>query len=230
MKRQTLTTAEVSKLLGRSIAHVAHMVRQGTLIPCGTEGRRYLFDRDEVETYKSIRALGASPARVAGWAIQAKAAVASLEKRIEAIYEILGLDPTELDRTTSGVSRLYEVAKKRSELDREATPQEVADWARVLHSIDGAYLGLISHVMVDQEPWRVFMAAADAIKTGVSRIQLAGDPVLERSFRALLHARNQLRAVAYLYAQPRIGRRELRLAFTDDSIDQELLGLIKKTK
>lgn len=230
MKRQTLTTPEVAKLLGRSISQVNYMVRQGHLSACGTNGTMRLFDRDEIETYRELRAQGASPARVAGWAIQARAAVSALERRLDAVYEILGLDPNELDRTANGISRLYLVAKKRTELDREATPQEVADWARILHGIDGAYLGLVAHVMADQEPWRVFMAVADAVKNGVTRIQLVGDPTLERSFRALLHARNQLRAVAYFYARPRLGRRELRLAFTDDAIDQEILGLIKQSK
>lgn len=230
MKRQTLTCAEVAKRINRSVQQVHYMVRQGNLSPCGMEGRKYIFEREQIETYVALRAQGAGPGRVAGWAIQAKAAVTALEKRLDAIYEILGLTSHELGRSTSEVTGLYGIAKARMGVEREATPQEVAEWARVLHSIDGSYLGLVEHVMVDREPWRVYMGAADAVKAGVARPQLVADPNLERSFRALLHARNQLRAVAYFYAQPRLNRRELRLAFTDDTVDQELISLIKVSK
>ena len=231
MPDQTLRTAEVAKKLGRTVAHINHLVRSGVLTPKGRDRRGYIFDPENVNAYLDVRAQGADPAKVAGWAIQARAAVRALEAKVDSLYETLGIDAIEtLSCEDADVLALYARAKQRISSGQETTINEMIEWAKILHNIDEPYLRYVKHVTGDARPWWAYLDVAECLTCRITRPQLLADPSLARAFRALLHARNQVRAVAYFYSQQLEGLRDTKKAFSAHTVDQEILALMKNEK
>lgn len=216
---------ETAELLGVTPRHLLNIVRQGRLLPAGTDHRgRYLFRPEEAYSLLDMKTKRLDLATTTQTAYQAHALSRSLMGKLDKLCAYLGLEIGRLSTDEDSLHALHlrAINTAKQEGLGEPTDTFVMDWAYTLNAIDEPYLRMLSEYTLDFEPWVPYMGvAANIVKQ--MRPAALGHTDLRFAYACLDNARKNLRNVAYFYARTKHGVAHADDAFADD-VDNEIIA------
>ena len=220
-----LTHDETAAQLGVTTRHLYNIVRQGRLIPAGTDMRgRYVFRPEEVYSLQQLKTTRMDLATTTSTAVQALAMSRSLNGKLEKLCAYLGLEIGRLSTEEDSMHALHLRAintAKDPDL-AECTDGFIVDWAYILNAIDEPYLRALSHFAMDFEPWVPYMGVAANLTRQMPAVALTNTD-LRFAYACLDNSRKNLRNVAYFYARTTAGVVVANEAFSDD-VDNEVIA------
>ena len=220
-----LTHDETAAQLGVTVRHLSNIVRQGRLLPAGTDTRgRYVYRPDEVYSLLQLKVERMDLPTVTRTAVQALNLARSLSGKLEKLCSYFGLEIGRLSTEEDSMHALHLRAintAKDPDLS-ECTDSFIVDWAYILNAIDEPYLRALSVYTMDFEPWVPYMGVATNLHKQMPASALSNSD-LRFAYACLDNSRKNLRNVAYFYARTMVGAVEANDAFSDD-VDEEVIA------
>lgn len=157
----------------------------------------------------------------------AYAASRTMEQRLNALIDLLGLNRNILEMDEYSVRNLYR-ATENALLDAEpATLEDVRSWAGIFFAIDEAYLLMVEKYASTEEPWKKFLDLGYKLVVDTPYDRFIDEPDLRAAYAYLRAARNQLRMVSYFFCRERFGERIAYKVFgSSKTATERILGLL----
>ncbi len=207
-----VTRHEAAELLGVSIWTINLYLRRGLLVPhLLRDTRHYFIPRTDVLQLKEMKTRkGASFMEVRLLAMQAKAAVNVLERRMADVYEAIGLEAPPLPRDPENMSALIDEMRVPLSPEQVGNPIWIRTRAMQFFGIDQLYLELASDILETDEPWKFYVDHGISIKREawkyVNDRPVVGE-MLYRAYKTLDNSLSTLNNIAFLYCRSHFSRR-----------------------
>ena len=147
--------------------------------------------------------------------------VASLEEKVKQLEDLAGIDTVHLDTSQIAVANFYEECVELfTDYTADMRPAYVLDWAYRLAAVNEEYLEAVRVYMRTEEPWTIFMEAAQKMSDAAPRERFAARKDLEVAYGYLDAARIHLRQVCYFYIHNNHGKQKANRAFPDMQLDE----------
>jgi hypothetical protein len=223
-----ITTTEATQILKVSKAQVLAWAERG-LLERTYFGKMRRYRLDEVEGLSRVLPRG-GPFDFGSFAAKADLAYAkssTLERRVDALYDLFGLNRNTLDLQESKVRGLQEKVEEALLETEQPSVEVVREWAGTLFAVDEAYLSLIEQYVGTKEPWKRLLDLGYKL-TVEAPFQLFDErPEYRPAYGYLQAARSQLRSVAYFYCRGhRTGSMADRLFGKPDEVTTRIMGLL----
>lgn len=207
-RKDLLSVEEVAEILEVTPKHVHALTRRGLLRAYHPEGRALnsprLYRPDQVEAYRLARD---SEHRIDlpvtyNKALQAEVLALTLERRVEQLETLLGLDVPKLLYNETAIRSLFSNVQEALECPPTA-PLEIQRWTRVFLGIHPEVFELVERYVGHPRPWEPFENLGRAIRDGFPE-----EPTAEvrELYKLLAAARRTLRASIVVYITDRHGK------------------------
>lgn len=216
-----------ARMLGVCSKTVDNMCRRGVLRPVykTTRGKKY-FPTHEITALAEILHQKMDINDVATIATRALVTAKANERRLEELFQLLGLKRKALDTTVPEVLTLYEQARQRFEYAPQPTIHELNDWAETFYGMDEEYLRLVKNYTSSPEPWKVFLDLAGKL-AGTRPFQyFDAMPALRAAYDHLEAARRHLRMAAYMFCRQLHGEATTNKVFGTAGVTDTLLSVM----
>lgn len=151
----------------------------------------------------------------------------TLERRLNEVVDLFGLNRNQLDLHPRAVRDLCELVEDALLDSAEPTLEQVRYWAAVLFAIDEAYLLLVQEYVGLAEPWTRFMDLGYKLAAEAPYDRFANQPEMRPAYAYLESARSQLRMVAYFFCRGEHGGSLTDEAFgMRERVTPRILGLL----
>ena len=198
-----LTFLEASIKLGSSLSTVKRMVREGILRPV-YEGTSPRIRADDLAAIQELRYQNLTLPEIAGIAKIAAARISTLERQVNRLTELIGVDIPVLSTDSEDVIRSY--AEVEVLLDQQELPVSdvafIVLWSRRFYATGEEQFQLIADHTADPEPWAKVLKLATRMLMEKPKHQ---DIELEHAYRYLLVGRRFMRQAAYFYIREKHG-------------------------
>lgn len=199
-----ISRTEALKLLGVGKNTLAKMVRNGELDQyylTREDGKRATgYSREQIECRADLAEKGIDLASLASMTLGDKARIRVLERKVDDLLTLFGLNHEELPTEEEEVLALYLEAKNKS-FERFPGKDVVARWCRILYGFTEQYLAVLEFHTKNDEPWHPFWRIA----TQLLRLFPRGVAEFEYYRGFLLSALQHLRNTIYVYVCRRNG-------------------------
>lgn len=212
---QIVDISQAAKMLKMSRYVLLSLCKRGVLTPIKKEGdKKKYFLLHELSAASEVLGSKLTVSDLAAIAVQAHVRSKAVERRLDEIFYLMGWYRVPLGLDEGDILLIY----TRAEAVLEAPPEtikEVREWAEILFSIDEGYLALVAKHTDSNEPWKLFMDAAQKISANAPRSRFPGDPGLHFAYAYLEASREHLRHAAYLFCRHHLGARHANEVFRD---------------
>jgi hypothetical protein len=207
MKAELLSSREAATMLNISPAQLVRWVRQGVVkTHNGSIGKERQFRLSDITYLAESRKHGSHPEAAFLMARQATMEMRAMRRELERIRFVLGLDVTPIgvdrDSVVSAVLKAEDALRGPPVRD----PEELLEWARILHALTETHLEAITLYTEQKEPWRVFLALGRKICAGENVLVTRNDPELYSIFRLMHAALRRARQTAYFHIRGLYGK------------------------
>jgi excisionase family DNA binding protein len=191
------TLPQAARQLGKGVRTVQRWLQQGIIVGTRVGTRTYLTQSD-LDILGSLA--GPETLDVPSMAIrchQAMAAAKSAQARVDALYDLLGLNSPDVPTDRVALVALHEKALAASESLVLLDISEVKYWAGVFFGLNEAHFDLLRRYCRDAEPWRRYIELGRILTN-----KRPEDPDYHRATYAYLEsAKNRLRHMSYFYCR-----------------------------
>lgn len=219
---QLVSIGHASRMIGLSVETLHSMSRRGVIqpfYPTPSGGKH--FRAIDLAALAEVRGRKMDMAGAAELAMQAFVLARSNEKRIEDLYEAMGLEFPELNITEEAIVSLHIQAKDAFFHCLASDPESVREWAKTLYAINESYLELVRKYVGTEEPWKVFMDLGREMLIKVPKDSFPFNVDLQSAHGYLRIAYNNLRNVAYFFCRTYHGNNIAQQLFNDAPDDVE---------
>jgi hypothetical protein len=231
-----ITSAQAAEYLGTTRQVVYWYVRTGRLKRAGKEmgarGRvRHLYREEDVQLLLKRRQekqpnRGAFDEAVIR-ATRAESMCRDVERRLDDLYEMLGLQYYPPDLSEDGLRAQHRNASTLASDGPPITPAEALELARQVYRMNEEQLRLIERLLSDPEPWGVY---AKAIEKSLVEMRDRGEEGAAVS-RYLTASARHLRHVAFEFVRAAYGhvRAEKIVEQSGTDIDESIAAILMST-
>jgi len=218
-RNDLLSDKEVAAILEVTPQHVHALTRRGLLRAYYPEGRTLnsprLYRPDQVDAYRRARSEENSIDLPTTYnkALQAEVLTLMLERRVEQLESLLGLDVPKLPYGETGIRSLFSQVQEALESPPTA-PLEIQRWTRVFLAVHPEVFELIERYVGHPRPWEPFENLGRVIRDGYPDEPTAEVRELHKLFAA---ACRTLRASIVVYITGRHGKNKALEELKDDS-------------
>lgn len=212
--RYLLTRSEAAKALNVPGSVINRLRKIGVLTPVSLSPILYSYSNvsDALEIVKNGNSIG----KISSRAYHAHIGVKRLEKKLDALAELLGLGASSLSIDPWDMRFLNQQMLETTKGDTSSLPvSEVMDWAKALLSMDEHYLAILADVLSTQEPWRAAFWLAEVLLRAAPKERFPSEAELRAAYGYLSFAQRHVRQVAYFYCRNLEGKAGAAKRFHD---------------
>lgn len=226
-QEQLVSLSHAARMLGVSTKTIHSWCRRGLLHPTykAVRGGRH-FPMHEISALAEIIHQKMDLGDVATIATRALVTAKANERRLNELFQLLGLKRKALDTTPHEVLSLYEQALQRLDFSPQPTIQELDDWAATFYGMDEEYLRLVSKYTASPEPWKVFLDLAAKLAGNRAFECFDAMPELKAAYSHLEAGRRHLRMAAYLLCRQMHGVTKTNDLFGKETVTDTLLAVM----
>lgn len=225
MGTKLLTTKEAAKLLGVTKSMVYHMTRSG-LLTAAARGKGTLYKEEDIYAVLQARNEQMDLPKIAILALQARSQIASLEKRVEELYELLGAEYFSLKVDAASVADLHLTVRAALKNEADLTSDQLKKWAKIFKAIDEKYLKIVNSCTASSTPWLPYLRLANKLVIAAAEAGFGMDYNMRFVLAQLIAARDSLRATSYTYARSALGYKKANELFPKTECDDIILAHI----
>lgn len=194
--------AEAADILGISVRTVYYKVHNGELKAKGKLGQRVQLLRDEVNALAEAEQSSGGPSRehLHKQLLAERAHRRALERRLEAIERVLGMDAPTLSYDQADILELLDRAVEAAK-EPPTNPLEVHEWSSVFFGVNEEFFDLVERYSGNPEPWSVLLTLAEKMYNNRPGSLSDQDSVF--AYKELEASRRNLRNAVFLYIQRR---------------------------
>lgn len=224
MKEHLVKHTAAAKLLGISKGHLRKLANSGQIFPakCASHCEEARYRPEEVYALLELRGRRLHMPSIATMALQAQALGRTTAKRLDRLCQFLGIENNRLKHDEESIFNLH--MRVRETLKEDLTTMRTGaliEWAAIFNSFDEAYLGLIEHYTLNENPWDLYLQLANDL-------MLYRNPTVDTnlnfSYACLDAARRSLRHVAYFYTSTKHGYKMADALFTKEAVTEEIIA------
>lgn len=203
-----VNSAEAADILGVSRSSLQRMTRAGRLRIAEYDGKKALYDEEEVHAFAEAREMGHTPANLVEIAQQAWAAARVAQKRVDKLERLLGLHvPAAAQLGREGVLEFH--AEAEAALEKVINSERrINYWADRLFSICDAYLTRVAEVTGVLDPWRVYLELSEKLILSQDFENIQYEPGELLAYKRLYAARENLRKATFTYVLQKYGQQK----------------------
>ena len=227
-----ITATQAAEKLGVSKRQLHADVRNGLLrqrFPTGasTSPNIPLYDSNEIEQLIEIKKKGLSLPRVAMMAQKAYLTALSVERSLQQIKDIVGIDLQLPDLSEEGVVALHDQATQALQSKHVITPKAVRRWAKTFYVLGPAYFMALEQYLGLEDPWVTYYNLATRIFQEMPVAEIRASSELVAIYGTFQTSYIVMQQSMFFYAQMRYGKRVAYKLFPDATGDmhEEMLAL-----
>jgi len=223
-----LQTKEAAKLLGVSLRQFQRDVRTGLVRQHFTNGKaRPKYDSEEVRELAKIKRNGLSYRQVAMMSQRAWLSCRRVEKELQQIKDLLGIDAQLPDLSEEGVEYLHAKALEDLQNPRVKRPDEVQWWSRTFCALGPEYFEAVEKYQSVPHSYITYIKLAGKMLEDMPTHAIRQNGDLLLVYGGLKSARLALIRSAFFYVYSRDGERKALEIFPDveGSFHQQMLAL-----
>jgi hypothetical protein len=222
---------EAADMLGISPRTVRNYISSGMLRATrDIKTHKNMVSLDDLGSLASTLVSGMDFAAVARASVRALVSASRAEKRLEALESILGIEGVMLGTDEESVLSIYNQCRDiQAEYTEDYPATEVMEWSYLLAAVVEEYLEAVRLYTGDEEPWKVFMDAAEKLYSSAPKESFYYRKDLEVAYSYLATVRKQLRQVAYFHIRQKYGAAVASKAFPETSVnsrDEKIMRVV----
>lgn len=225
-RNDLLTVDEVAEILGVSTVWVHKLTRDGILRTYHPPGQALNSDRRyrpyEIEAYKQCRGEGIDIPRTINRAIQAEVRSVALERRVEQLEFLSGLNVPTSPRDGAGVRALVQRAEEEA-CNPPVKSEDVMEWGHIYLGLHEEFFELVERYVGHPKPWDPFFRLGQAIRMNAPVGGEAEELKLRQAHGYFNIAYRVLRQASWFYIESRHGRRVANREIPGSSFHERVL-------
>lgn len=210
MREDLVSLAQAAHILGIGERQLQRMVKNGILKPHPTKSKstikNRLFRATDIAALQEIRARGSNPEAAFVEARQAAMETRAMRHELEQMRFVFGLNLPLIGTDRDTVIALLLKAEDALRGLATTDPEELLEWAQVLHSLTEAHFESITFHSSQKEPWRAFLNLGRKLLAAQDPLALRNNLDLYNIYRLLAAALRRLRITTYLHIRTLYGR------------------------
>lgn len=235
---EVVTTKEAAKLFGVTERTIRNYVSRGLLKRYPGERPKTIYvSLHDLSTVAGLMAQGMDLPAATDSAVRSLALAANLEKRLERLESLLGVDAVYLPTDEESVVAFYqECSDLLADYTEILSAEVILNWAYRFAAVTEEYLEAVATYTGRSDPWALLLDTAQKLFDSAPRRQFRYRKDLEVAYGYIASARVHLRQVAYFYIRSAYGVRaankacpEAATSERDDRIIR-LIFMMKKSQ